>query len=79
VFILTVRGNEGDAYPLGALPVGTQVHCIEQFPGKGSRYVHAAGTFATIIRHIGDHVILQMPTKQEISFSQECMAVIGEY
>lgn len=77
--ILTVRGNEGDAYPLGALPLGTRVNCIEHFPGQGSRYVRAAGTCATIMRHVGDHVVLQMPTKHELAFSKECMAVIGEY
>ncbi|GFG38946.1 hypothetical protein Cfor_12551 [Coptotermes formosanus] len=74
---IPVRGNEGDAYPLGALPLGTRVNCIEHFPGQGSRYVRAAGTCATIMRHVGDHVVLQMPTKHELAFSKECMAVIG--
>jgi large subunit ribosomal protein L2 len=77
--VLTVRGNEGDAYPLGALPIGTRVHCIEHFPGRGGLFVRAAGTYATIMRRIGDHIVVQMPTKHEISFSQECMAVIGVY
>lgn len=76
---MTVRGNEGDAHPLGALPIGTRVNCIEHFPGEGARYVRAAGAFATIIRHVGDRVIVEMPTKHELSFSRECMAVIGEY
>jgi ribosomal protein L2 len=31
------------------------------------------------MRRIGDHVVVQMPTKHELSFSQECIAVIGEY
>lgn len=34
MFTLTVRPNEGDAYPLGALPVGTIVSCVEKFPGN---------------------------------------------
>jgi Ribosomal protein L2 len=61
------------------LPLGTRVNCVEHFPGQGGRYVRAAGTFATIMRHIGDRVVLQMPTKHELAFSKECMAVIGEY
>jgi large subunit ribosomal protein L2 len=61
------------------LPVGTRVHCIERHPGQGGHYVRAAGTYATIMRRIGDHVVVQMPTKHELSFSQECMAVIGMY
>ncbi|KAJ4430172.1 large ribosomal subunit protein uL2m [Periplaneta americana] len=74
---IPVRANEGDAYPLGALPMGTRVHNIERFPGKGSYYVHAAGSYATLLRRIGDKIIVQMPSKHEFSFSQECMAVIG--
>lgn len=29
---IPVRPNDGDAYPLGALPIGTLVHCIETLP-----------------------------------------------
>lgn len=38
-----VSANEGDAYPLGALPVGTLVNNLELQPGKGSEYIRAAG------------------------------------
>lgn len=38
-----VSANEGDAYPLGALPVGTLVNNLEIQPGKGSEYIRAAG------------------------------------
>lgn len=44
-----MRAKEGDAYPLGALPVGTKVHCVEQSPGVTFHKVRAAGTFGTII------------------------------
>lgn len=44
-----MRAKEGDAYPLGALPIGTKVHCIEQSPGVTFHKVRAAGTFGTII------------------------------
>lgn len=42
-----VSANEGDAYPLGALPVGTLVNNLELQPGKGSEYIRAAGTLVT--------------------------------
>ncbi|XP_037972013.2 39S ribosomal protein L2, mitochondrial [Plutella xylostella] len=74
---IPVRANEGDAYVLGALPTGTQVHCIEKDPGKGGLYVHAAGTFGTILRRQDDRVVVQMPSKRQFSFSQHCMAVVG--
>ncbi|XP_063227414.1 large ribosomal subunit protein uL2m isoform X2 [Bacillus rossius redtenbacheri] len=74
---IPVRASEGDAYPLGALQAGTQVCSVEKYAGTGGFYVHAAGTFATILRHIGDRTIVQLPSKKEFSLSKECMAVVG--
>ncbi|XP_049801105.1 39S ribosomal protein L2, mitochondrial [Schistocerca nitens] len=74
---IAVRANEGDAYPLGALQVGTQVHCVEKYPGLGGFFVHAAGTYATVLRKTGDRVIIQLPSKREVSLAQECMATVG--
>uniref|UniRef100_A0A2A4K5E4 Uncharacterized protein n=1 Tax=Heliothis virescens TaxID=7102 RepID=A0A2A4K5E4_HELVI len=74
---IPVRANEGDAYVLGALPTGTIVHCIEKEPGQGGLYIHAAGTFGTILRKQDDRIIVQMPSKRLFSFNQHCMAVVG--
>lgn len=41
-----VSANEGDAYPLGALPVGTLICNLESHPGKGAQYIRAAGASA---------------------------------
>lgn len=43
LFYFAVSANEGDSYPLGALPVGTLVNNLEIQPGKGSEYIRAAG------------------------------------
>ncbi|XP_022824937.1 39S ribosomal protein L2, mitochondrial [Spodoptera litura] len=72
-----VRANEGDAYVLGALPNGTVVHNIEKVPGEGALYIHAAGTFGTILRRQDDRIIVQMPSKRLFSFDPHCMAVVG--
>ncbi|XP_022100535.1 39S ribosomal protein L2, mitochondrial-like isoform X2 [Acanthaster planci] len=74
---MTVAANEGDAYPLGALPIGCLVHNIELFEGEGGRFVRAAGTSAQLIRKTGGQVILQLPSKQQISVSEKCMATVG--
>ncbi|KAJ2949536.1 hypothetical protein O0L34_g15456 [Tuta absoluta] len=74
---IPVRANEGDAYVLGALPTGTNVHCIEKEPGEGGLYIHAAGTYGTILRKQDDRIIVQMPSKRQFSFDQRCMAVVG--
>lgn len=45
----------------------------------GGLYIHAAGTFGTILRKQDDRVIVQMPSKRLFSFDQHCMAVVGVY
>lgn len=70
--------NEGDAYPLGALSKGIKVHCIEKIPGEGAHYVLTAGSTATILRQVDDRVILQLPSKLQVSLSKRCMATVGK-
>ncbi|CAG9853788.1 unnamed protein product [Phyllotreta striolata] len=73
-----VRANEGDAYPLGALPLGTQIHNIEKYPGKGGSLIHSAGTFATILKKApNDRVIVKLPSKREFSLPAICMCTVG--
>jgi large subunit ribosomal protein L2 len=74
---IPVRANEGDAYPLGALPVGTLVHNVEKFPGCKRHFIHAAGCFATILRKFDDRVVIVMPNKREYALLQTCMATVG--
>lgn len=74
---IPVRAKEGDAFPLGALPVGTQIHCIEANPGESYHLVHAAGSFGTILRKFDNRVVVQLPTKKEFGFLQTCMATVG--
>lgn len=72
-----VRANEGDAYPLGALPINTMVHNVEKYPDTGKTMIHAAGCFGTIIRKFDDRVVVMMPNKREFAFLQNCMATVG--
>lgn len=69
--------SSGDAYPLGALPIGTVVHNIEKYPDCNAHLVHAAGCSATIIRKYDDRVVITMPNKREYSMLQNCMATVG--
>ena len=39
----------GNALPLSRIPVGTLVHNIELFPGKGGQFCRSAGTFAQVV------------------------------
>nr|XP_034179005.1 39S ribosomal protein L2, mitochondrial [Osmia lignaria] len=73
-----VRPKEGDAYPLGALPKGTTVCCVEKYPGLGGSLIHAAGAYGTVMKRDGDdRVVIKMPSKKEFSLHETCMATVG--
>ncbi|XP_037934367.1 39S ribosomal protein L2, mitochondrial-like [Teleopsis dalmanni] len=74
---IPVRPNEGDAYPLGALPLGTRIHCLEKNPGHPMHWILAAGTYGTILRKFEDKVVVQLPSKREFAFDRTCMATVG--
>ncbi|KAH8874979.1 39S ribosomal protein L2, mitochondrial [Schistosoma japonicum] len=42
--------KEGDAYPVGALPVGTVISQFEIKPGQGALFCRTAGSSATVVR-----------------------------
>lgn len=69
--------NEGDAFPLDLIPLGTDVHNIELIPGKGGQIIRSAGTFAKILAKEGNFVILKLSSKEIRLFRKECFATIG--
>lgn len=77
-FIFTVRAKEGDAYPLGALPLNTQIHCLEKNPGHPLHLITAAGTYGTVLRKFGNRVVVQIASKKEFAFDETCMATVGK-
>lgn len=74
---MAVSANEGDAYPLGALPVGTLVNNLEIQPGKGSQYIRAAGTSGVLLRKVNGTAIIQLPSKQQVQVLETCMVTVG--
>ena len=68
----------GNAFPLGAIPLGTDVHNIELTPGKGGQFMRAAGTFAKILAKENDFVALRLSSKEIRLFRKECSATIGK-
>lgn len=74
---MAVSANEGDAYPLGALPVGTLVNNLEIQPGKGSEYIRAAGTSGVLLRKVNGTAIVQLPSKQQVQVLETCVVTVG--
>nr|XP_019969602.1 PREDICTED: 39S ribosomal protein L2, mitochondrial-like [Paralichthys olivaceus] len=74
---MAVLAKEGDAHPLGALPVGTLVNNLEIQPGKGSEYIRAAGTSGVLLRKVNGTAIVQLPSKQQVQVLETCMVTVG--
>ena len=68
----------GNALPLERIPLGTLVHNIELYPGRGGQMVRSAGTSAQVLAKEGDHVTLRLPSGEMRLVRKECMATVGE-
>jgi len=68
----------GNALPLGNIPLGTDVHNIELFPGKGGQLIRSAGTTAKILAKENNFVVLRLSSKEIRLFKKECYATIGK-
>jgi len=67
----------GHALPISRIPLGTQVHNVELYPGKGGQLVRSAGTAAQLLAKEGAYAQLRLPSGEVRMVSQECMATIG--
>ena len=52
----------GNCLPLSEIPVGTQVHNVELYPGKGGQIVRSAGNSAQVMAKEGKYVTLRLPS-----------------
>ena len=67
----------GNCLPLSEIPVGTQVHNIELYPGKGGQMVRSAGASAQLMAKEGDHALLRLPSGELRKVHIRCRATIG--
>jgi large subunit ribosomal protein L2 len=68
----------GNALPLGNIPVGTQIHCIEMKSGKGAQIARSAGTSAQLLAREGMYVTLRLRSGEMRKIHVDCRATIGE-
>ena len=68
----------GNALPLQNIPVGTFVHNVELYPGKGAQLVRSAGTMAQLMAKEGSHALLRLPSGELRRVPVNCMASIGQ-
>lgn len=68
----------GNALPLGKIPLGTVVHNVELYPGRGGQLARSAGTFVQLTGKEGDHCIIKLPSGETRVISCRCYATIGQ-
>ena len=68
----------GNALPLANIPVGTVIHNIEMYPGKGAQLVRSAGVAAQLMAKEGGMATIRMPSGESRKIRLECIATIGQ-
>lgn len=68
----------GNALALSDIPVGTFIHNIELYPGKGAQLVRAAGNMAQLMGKEDKYVLVRLPSGEMRKIPANCMASIGQ-
>ncbi|MCI5937301.1 MAG: 50S ribosomal protein L2 [Eubacterium sp.] len=68
----------GNCLELKDMPVGTQIHNIEMYPGHGGQLVRAAGVSAQLMAKEGKYAIIRMPSGEMRMVPVVCRATIGQ-
>ncbi|NEP19703.1 MAG: 50S ribosomal protein L2 [Leptolyngbya sp. SIO4C1] len=68
----------GNALPLHKIPLGTTVHNVELYPGRGGQIVRAAGAAAQVMAKEGGYVTLKLPSSEVRMVRRECYATLGQ-
>jgi len=73
----TAAPEIGNALPMGEIPLGTIISCIELRPGQGAVMARSAGTFAQLMAKDGKFVTVKLPSGETRLILSGCLATIG--
>ena len=68
----------GNALALADIPVGTFIHNIELYPGKGAQLVRSAGNMAQLMAKEGAYALLRLPSGELRNVPIQCKATVGQ-
>ena len=68
----------GNCLPVENIPVGTMIHNIELYPGKGAQLVRSAGVGAQLMAKEGNDAQIRMPSGEVRIVRTNCYATIGQ-
>ena len=68
----------GNALPIRSIPLGTVIHNIEIYPGRGGQLVRSAGNSAQLLAKEGRMAQVRLPSGEVRFVDMNCMATIGQ-
>ena len=68
----------GNVLPIGAIPVGTFIHAIELYPGRGAQLVRSAGAAAQLMAKENGMAQIRLPSGEVRLVRLDCRATIGQ-
>ncbi len=68
----------GNALQHANIPVGTFIHNIELYPGKGAQLVRSAGNMAQLMGKEDAYALVRLPSGEMRKIAINCMASIGQ-
>ena len=67
----------GNAMPIRFIPLGTVVHNVELYPGRGGQLVRSAGLSAQVLAKEGSMAQIRLPSGEVRYIDMNCLATIG--
>ena len=68
----------GNCLPFENIPVGTIIHNIELYPGRGAQLVRSAGNMAQLMAKENGYALIRLPSGEMRNVPLNCTAVIGQ-
>ena len=68
----------GNTLPIANIPVGTLIHNVELYPGKGAQLVRSAGVFAQLIAKENGVAQVRLPSGEVRIIRLDCKATLGQ-
>ena len=68
----------GNALPLKNIPVGTFIHNMELYPGRGAQLARSAGNMAQLMAKENGMALLRLPSSELRNVPENCMATVGQ-
>jgi large subunit ribosomal protein L2 len=68
----------GNAMPLKSIPIGSTIHNLEMYIGRGGQLVRSAGTQAQLVARENEYCTVKLPSGEVRLIHKECYATLGQ-